>query len=320
MFVLIETKGNKIDPWLDSGFTIYTARNNLPVPHLLAFGLLSTLSVVSSAVDRSKLGSNLKETFDQEQQSVVIKMRFVFKHLLILSSLLFIGCQSNDNYNSEVDDIQNGKYIEFIEELSEYSNDPSISSSSSSMNEKNIKHSSRTASLYATETVTNRFSNMFSSKVKSPECRAKVASHFRRYIDAIVNHEALPYVEQKFPYDCPKGHLDYNNLPEGVTFQTLMGTTYQPPPDEAEYIDHPSNLKLLYGILMHENASSTIRLIETLNENNTIFVIHVDGKENSDDAYHELIEYSKKVENVHVVPNEFRIRVNWGGFTMVNAT
>ena len=246
-------------------------------------------------------------------------MRFVFTCLLIYLSLLFIGCQSNDNNNNDHDEIEHGQYIELIEELSHHSNDPS-SFFTSSDTQKNVKQSSTIATLYATEAVMDRFSNMFSSKVKSPECRAKVASHFRRYIDAVVNQEGLPYVEKRFPYDCPKGHLDYNNLPEGVTLQTLMGTTYQPPPSEAEYIDHPSDLKLLYGILMHESATSTIRLIETLNENNTIFVIHVDGKENSDDAYHELVDYSKKVENVHIVPNEFRIRVNWGGFSMVNAT
>ena len=100
-----------------------------------------------------------------------------------------------------------------------------------------------------------------------------------------------------------------------------MNRSYYPPPEESEYIP-ADDLSLLYGILMHGSPNSTIRLIEALYEEkqNHTFVIHVDGKEVNDKAYEVLKMYAQNREYVHVVPNEYRVRVNWGGFSMVNAT
>ena len=53
---------------------------------------------------------------------------------------------------------------------------------------------------------------------------------------------------------------------------------------------------------------------------NTMFVIHVDGKEESDEAYRKLLEYAIDKDYVHILPEEYRVRVNWGGFSMVKAT
>jgi len=36
---------------------------------------------------------------------------------------------------------------------------------------------------------------------------------------------------------------DFENLPEGLTIGDVMNKVYQPPRDEAEYIDDPSNLR-----------------------------------------------------------------------------
>ncbi len=251
--------------------------------------------------------------------SYYIKYCLVNLYLILLHASLCCIVESESSDNGDYQ-----KLIQSLDELVEVPpslpSPPSPPSPPSTTDNSKDKLASELASLYAAEGITNRFSQMFSSKVKTPECRAKVAAHLRKYIDAIANEESLPFADKRFPYDCPQGHLDYNNLPEGVNMHTLMKTSYQPPRDEAAYIEDPKDLKLLYGILMHGSAASTVRLIETLNEGNTMFVVHVDGKENSDDAYDELMEYSNKVENVFVVPDEFRIRVNWGGFTMVNAT
>lgn len=75
---------------------------------------------------------------------------------------------------------------------------------------------------------------------------------------------------------------------------------------------------------------STIRLIDVLYDKknnvdgegngNTMFVIHVDGKEESDEAYRKLLEYAIDKDYVHILPEEYRVRVNWGGFSMVKAT
>jgi hypothetical protein len=107
---------------------------------------------------------------------------------------------------------------------------------------------------------------------------------------------------------------------------------YQPPRSHNAmniYIYQASDLILLYGILTHgqNSSTSTIRLIEAWhddgkhydsnsksNSNNTIFIIHVDGKESSDDSYHTLLQHAADKEYVHIIPTGFRIRVNWGGF------
>ncbi len=194
-------------------------------------------------------------------------------------------------------------------------------------------------SSYVTNNLQSRIQKMFHHKIKSPECRAEVAEHFKKYIDAIANEEALPFSQTKFQNECPEDVPDFNT----VSIASLMNRTYQPSLEEESlplstqsssslplYIDKPGNLNLLYGILTHGEAGSTMRLIDVLYDTkndangegngNTLFVIHVDGKEDSDEAYHTLLEYASDKDHVHILPKEFRVRVNWGGFSMVQAT
>ena len=167
-----------------------------------------------------------------------------------------------------------------------------------------------------------KITTMFGTKVKTSHCRAKITTHFRKYVSAIANETPLPFSEEQFNNECSEPPIDFNNLPEGESKATLMQRTYQPPRDNTTYIEEASDLKLLYGILIHGKrcSESTIRLMETLNGENTIFAVHVDGKEISDESYHTLVEYAANKDHVHIVPDEFRVRVNWGGFSMANAT
>jgi len=186
-----------------------------------------------------------------------------------------------------------------------------------------------------TKKLRSRIQKLFDDKIKTPQCREQVTKHFRKYVDAIAREQPLPFSETFIKNECPEDVLDYNNLPTNVTIATLMNRRYQPSKSESGsssslYIDKPGNLNLLYGILMHGNPVSTMRLIDVLydkkNDNNgegngnTLFVIHVDGKEENDEAFDKLVEYSIDKDYVHIVPTEFRIRVNWGGFSMVQAT
>ncbi len=242
---------------------------------------------------------------------------------------------TNNNSSIENNDEEYNQLLHDLDDvvsnanLNHTNNSTSSSSSSSSNNTSTTGQEdllSNIASSYITKAFQSRLSKSFSTNIQSTECRAKVSHHLRRYIDAIAKEEPFPYTTTKYPYDCPIPHYNYDQLPEGITLQTLMETSYQPPVEEATYIQNEQELVLLYGILMHDGGSTTaakntIRLIEALHTgHNTIFVIHVDGKEESDVAYYELVEYSRMVENVYVLPDEYRIRVNWGGFTMVNAT
>jgi hypothetical protein len=171
-----------------------------------------------------------------------------------------------------------------------------------------------------TESVHDRLATIF-EKATSAECRAKIATNFAYWIKAIGNEDAaLPFVGSYFHNSCPEPHLDFDNLPEGVSFESIMHRTYQPPRDEAEYIEESKDLKILYGILMHGGPNSTIRLIETLHEEGHTFVVHVDGKPESDDAFDLLFQYALDKPHVHIVPQDYRVRANWGGYSMVNAT
>lgn len=165
--------------------------------------------------------------------------------------------------------------------------------------------------------VNERMVNLF-EKATTPECRALIGEHYSYFINAIGMEESLPFQDSQFENTCPDPIYDFDNLPEGMHIGHIQNRTYQPPRNETDYIDDPANLKLLYGILTHDNPAATKRLIDVLHEDGHQFVIHVDGKEAADETYQELVEYAATRDYVHVV--DTRIRVNWGGFTMVNAT
>ena len=184
----------------------------------------------------------------------------------------------------------------------------------------------------------SRLKKMF-KKTKTPQCRTKIINHFNDYLSAIANEKPLPFSQAVFKNECTEEEVikDFDNLPDGVSVRSLMEREYRPLRNESLYIDNDNDLILLYGILTHgkNGASSTIRLIEALDgtknsngngsynnsdDGKTLFVVHVDGKEESDETFDTLIKYSMKKSHVHVVPTEFRIRANWGGFTIVNAT
>jgi hypothetical protein len=167
-----------------------------------------------------------------------------------------------------------------------------------------------------------RLTRLF-TKAKTPECRAKIAEHFTYFVNAFGTEQALPFSDMTFPNTCPEPVYDWGNLPEGMHIGMVQNRSYQPFRDnetEHLYIDDPDNLKLLYAILTHDSPESTIRLIEQLYEPGHVFVIHVDGKEASSETYQRLADYAASRHHVHVLGNERRVRINWGGFSMVNAT
>lgn len=165
----------------------------------------------------------------------------------------------------------------------------------------------------------DRLTNIF-AKAKTPECRAMIGEHFGYYINAIGKEEALPFADTKFKNECPEPVLDWENLPDDVHIGLVQNRTYQPPREEAEYIANPDDLRLCYGILTHDDPDATIRLMEVLYEEGHVFVVHVDGKESSDDTYNTLVEYAASRDHVHILGSNRRVRINWGGFSMVNAT
>ena len=169
------------------------------------------------------------------------------------------------------------------------------------------------------------------------ECRSLIAEHYALHINAIAVENKLPFDDFYYPNTCKaiKRYADWETLPEGVTAQSVQYRTYQPDVEsvpEGTYLKNVEDLELCYVILTHDQPEATIRLIQSLYVADvTTFVIHVDGKESSDETYERLVKYAEemneyavdvegKTEYIRVVPDENRVRVNWGGFTMVKAT
>lgn len=170
-----------------------------------------------------------------------------------------------------------------------------------------------------TETVADRLTKLFQQATTS-QCRALVAQHLGYFIGAIGTEDPMPFAETQFVNECPEPHYDWDHLPDGVSLVDIQNRTYQP--DDGVY-KAADDLHLLYGILTHDDANATLRLVRALDDDNdstanVTFVIHVDGK--YDDTYHTLVDFARNRSNVHVLGHDRRVRVNWGGFTMVNAT
>lgn len=167
--------------------------------------------------------------------------------------------------------------------------------------------------------LTKRLAKIF-QKTRSPECRAKIVEHLGHFINAIGLEECLPFSEIQFKNQCGEPVYMWNDMPEGMHPGMIQNRTYQPPRNESVYLDDPSDLILLYGILAHHDANATIRLIDALDEPGHIFVIHVDGKEEYETTQVALREYAHNRDHVHLLEHPYRVRVAWGGFSMVNAT
>jgi len=175
-----------------------------------------------------------------------------------------------------------------------------------------------------TETLRNRITDLFVN-AKSSFCREKIAKHISYFVNTIGNEtvSGTPFSQFHLRNSCPE--IVSTQRKTNSELDREMTKAWQPPRDETEYIDNYKDLVLLYGILMHGDVNGTLRLIQTLDKNDeyknkTFFVVHVDAKNENDEAYLHLLNFSKERENVHIVPNKYRVRVNWGGFSMVNAT
>lgn len=135
---------------------------------------------------------------------------------------------------------------------------------------------------------------------------------------------SLPFHNVEFTNECssPPAY-DFDNPNPNVHLGMIQNKTYQPSRDDNTAIyKQPYELQFVYGIMTHQYADETIRLIEALHEPGHSFVIHVDGKEGSDETHEILTQYaqSNKHYHIHIVDHPHRVRVNWGGFSMVNAT
>lgn len=90
-----------------------------------------------------------------------------------------------------------------------------------------------------------------------------------------------------------------------------------PPPPRREEPLSEENLAILYVLLVHNHPAFVKRLINALNEPQHTFIVHVDEKYS--EMQEDLLAYASTIENVFIM-EENRLRLNWGGYSIVNAT
>ena len=69
-------------------------------------------------------------------------------------------------------------------------------------------------------------------------------------------------------------------------------------------------MKICYLVLAHNNFKHLDRLVDALNDSDSRFYIHIDKKADG--------QYTPILKNVEIIPPH--IDINWGGFSMVEAT
>jgi hypothetical protein len=136
-------------------------------------------------------------------------------------------------------------------------------------------------------------------------CKAKVRAAFEEYVVKSVGEDWLPFEQARFPtQECNK-----KALKGGATVAA-------------------AEVRLVYLLLIHEQAFQTVRLIESLWEPQHHFVVHVDAKYASAETHAELTAALARRRaadpargaNVHLLGDEYRTSVSWGGFNVVQAT
>ena len=75
-------------------------------------------------------------------------------------------------------------------------------------------------------------------------------------------------------------------------------------------------------MLVHTNFDYVLKLINSLNETQHTFILHVDNKltQETNELQSKLLNYSKHSSNIHILDNNLRENISWGGFSIVNAT
>lgn len=168
----------------------------------------------------------------------------------------------------------------------------------------------------------SRLTKLF-EKATSLQCRAKIAEHYGYFVNAIGMEKSLPFYDVIFHNECPSPPAyDFNDSQPGRHLGMIQNKTYVPAPNATARVVYkfPNEYNFCYAIMTHQHPPETIRLIEALYEPGHSFIIHVDAKEASDETHAALHEYALSRSYIHVLNHPQRVRVNWGGFSMVNAT
>lgn len=128
-------------------------------------------------------------------------------------------------------------------------------------------------------------------------CRKKVTDSFVDHVKSFVEEKPFPFQTTGFRSHCdPKG--------------AQGAPVYRP----------ASHVRIAYVLLVHEKPAQAKRIITALQEPHLhTFVVHVDGKAPRA-VMVELHAFSRSHSNVHLMNDNRRMNISWGGFNIVQAT
>jgi len=162
--------------------------------------------------------------------------------------------------------------------------------------------------------------NRLTKHAKTEECKYSIEYEYMKYVRAMADDTPYPFEDEVFKTQCPIASDKYH--PMGPVYskapQVVDPDPSNPNPSYPKDITaiSPENLSILYVILVHNHPEFVVRLINALDEPQHTFVIHIDKKES--EVRTKLLEIRK--ENVFFVDENDSVRVNWGGYSGVNAT
>ena len=147
------------------------------------------------------------------------------------------------------------------------------------------------------------------------QCRDQVYNAMMDHTKALLEEKSFPFESTHFRSQCPS---------KDKNAKLLASKRYGPPKSASE-------IRICYLLLIHDQPDQAKRLIEALQEPRHSFVVHVDGK--AGPALREdLAQYagregfyadgaaSGSLSNIHVLGDDLRVNITWGGFNMVRAT
>ena len=137
-----------------------------------------------------------------------------------------------------------------------------------------------------------------------------------KYIRAISEEKPLPFENILFQSKCQS---DVERNPPWSPLVSLYTQDISKIKPYRNFTRVPSeDISILYVILMHHDVKFATRIIKALNESQHKFVIHIDKR--AENVNFEMLKFSSLYPNIYILPNVLRQVVNWGGFSIVNAT
>jgi hypothetical protein len=187
---------------------------------------------------------------------------------------------------------------------------------------------------------------------KSAECKAKIEKEYMRTLEVTAGEKPMLFEDVHFQSQCTSPLFNKVQPMMPIYMKSPPPKVEKPVPSIPRKPIPASKLRICYLMLVHDNVPQAVRLIRALDESSPshTFVIMVDSK--AQEVFEELKKFAasynaqaahtghdvvgkegKENDNsgagardegggaakVHVVA-EGRQSINWGGYTMVNAT